>query len=720
MGNVWRSPVLIASVQPNTPINGTDNGTNNLDAPVLAAIGNDQMAMVYMQGGYANFPDLSYRSIVLQRVDPLGNTLGNTITITSSAVSPTLIGSVVSTPGVTALSNGSVAVSYTYGSYSTGTLRTDVFAKIVGPDGTVGPQLQLNTTAGNETNATIAQVAGGGFLAAWQDNVFSGPGNVGGDGSGSGISAQLFDAAGNKIGSQFTVNTTTAGSQTNPSATTLGNGNILVSWISGANVEAQIYTAAGVAVGSEITLSTAPGPGASVGYDKVVALSGGGFALVRDYTNTIIVALNPVIDVQVFDAAGTAVAPALQIDGVGTGYFITSIDAAAANDGGVTVTYSANDAIVGLTAVSRYHIESSGSLGDASTVTTTSSSTSTIGAAAIGMYGDGREQIIWEQHQPGFADTLQESIYDDRNTTTFYATALQPTVVGSTSNDLIYGSSGADTLYGYTGNDVLVGGAGNDIGYGGDGNDYFYAGAGNDTLFGGAGQDVLLGEGGNDALYGDDGDDVLFGGTGFNYLFGGSGSDILNGSGGAGPTDVNVMVGGDGSDFLYGGAGTNYFYGGTGVDTMVGGSGLNIFVSSGETDGDFIYGGSGQNYVYGSNGGDNVTGGAGVDVFLMGSGNDSITGGGGVDYAWGGGGSDTFILNDNTSGVMVIQDFNAGGVNDFVNFAGTSLHSFADVQTAAFYSPGINTTIVTDAAGNAVWLTGVAPGQLDASMFLFS
>ncbi|WP_244067723.1 calcium-binding protein [Bradyrhizobium sp. Ce-3] len=678
---------------------------------MLAVIGNDQMAMVYTQGGYANFPDLGYQSVVLQRVDPLGNTSGSPITIASSAVSPTQIGSIVSSPGVTALSNGSVAVSYTFGSYNAGTLRTDVFARIVAPDGTVGAEIKLNTIAGNETNAKIAAVAGGGFLAVWQDNIFSGPGNVGGDGAGSGISAQLFDAAGNKVGSQFTVNTLTAGSQTNPSATTLANGNILVSWISGANVEAQIYTPAGAAVGSEITLSTAPGPSASVGYDKVVALSGGGFALVRDYTNTIIAALNPVVDVQIFNAAGVAVAPALQIDGVGTGYFITSIDAAATTDGGVTVTYSANDAIVGVTSISRYHIASNGSLGDASTVTTSSIGTSTIGAGAIGVYGDGREQIIWEQHQPGFADTLQESIYDDRNTTTFFATATQPTAVGSISNDLIYGYAGADTLYGYTGNDVLVAQGGDDVGYGGDGNDYIYAGAGNDILYGDAGLDVLLGE---------DGNDVLYGGTGFNYLFGGNGNDIVVGSGGAGPSDVNVMYGDAGADLLYGGAGTNYFYGGAGVDTMYGGSGLNIFISSGESDGNVIYGGSGQNYVYGSNGGDTVTGGTGVDVFLMGSGNDSITGGGGVDYAWGGGGRDTFTINDSTPEVMVIQDFNAGGVNDLINFAGTSLHSFADVQAASFYVAGTNTTIITDAAGNAVWLTGVAPGHLDASMFQFS
>lgn len=78
------------------------------------------------------------------------------------------------------------------------------------------------------------------------------------------------------------------------------------------------------------------------------------------------------------------------------------------------------------------------------------------------------------------------------------------------------------------------------------------------------------------------------------------------------------------------------------------------------------------------------------------------------------------IINDTVPEVMVIQDFNVGGVRDVLNFSGTSLHSFADVQAASFYSPGINTTIVTDAAGSAAWLIGLAPGQLDAGMFRFS
>ncbi|WP_156929039.1 choice-of-anchor L domain-containing protein [Bradyrhizobium sp. th.b2] len=299
-------------------------------------------------------------------------------------------------------------------------------------------------------------------------------------------------------------------------------------------------------------------------------------------------------------------------------------------------------------------------------------------------------------------------------------TSASDILVGSTNNELfdagagndgIWGYGGSDLAYDGDGNDVSVMGSGNDQVFGGNGNDYAYLYGGNDTAYGGAGTDVLIGGGG---------DDVLVGDSGFNYLFGGDGNDILYGNGGTSPTDVNVMFGEAGSDVLIGGAGTNYFYGGAGVDSMYGGSGINIFISSGETDGNVISGGSGQNYVYGSNGGDTVTGGVSTDVFLMGSGSDVISGGGGVDYAWGGGGSDIFSISDTVPEVMVIQDFNTGGVNDIVNFAGTSLHSFADVQAASFYSAGINTTIITDAAGSAVWLIGKAPGDLNASMFSFS
>ncbi|MBR0800489.1 hypothetical protein JQ615_34495 [Bradyrhizobium jicamae] len=655
MGTLWRTPVLFWSVQPNPLANGSYNGSNSLSSVALAPFGVgaglDDMAVVYLQGGYSNYPDLSYGSIELQLVDPMGKALGNPQALASGGYSPNLVGSVVSTPGVTALSNGWIAVSYTAGSYNAGTLRTDVFATLVAPDGIPQMSAQLDSSVGNETNATITPTTGGGFLAVWQDNLVSGTGSAGGDGSGSGIDAQFFSFDGIGAG-QFRVDTLTAGDQRNPSAATLANGDFLVSWISGANVKAQTYTAGGVASGTETTLATAPGGGASVGYDKVVALSGGGFALVWDYTNSVIgTTENPVIDVQIFNAAGVAVGPENQIDGLGVGYFITSIDAAATSDGGVTVVYDDNDGFLGRTSVERYHILGDGSLADTSTITTSSSSATAAGGGAIGVYSDGRESIMWEQQQPSFADTLQEAIFDDRSMTTFYASAAQPVAVGSVSNDLIYGFNGPDTLIGGGGDDTIYGGSGTnliDLGntgssyaFGGSANDILYAGAGGaDVLHGSAGSDLLYGGGGTDWLYGDGGGiDEMFGGSGTNYLFG----DATN------PTDVEIMVGGSGVTVMTGGIGKNYFYGGTGAATIYGGAGLNIVSLGAETIGDTVYGGTGQNYIYGGAGPDLLEGGPGSNLIVGGNGTDLFYGGSGNSTMYGGTGNDIYVGGDGLS-----------------------------------------------------------------------
>lgn len=293
-------------------------------------------------------------------------------------------------------------------------------------------------------------------------------------------------------------------------------------------------------------------------------------------------------------------------------------------------------------------------------------------------------------------------------------------------DDVIYGSAHPDisrnigdpqtntrdVIYGYGGNDVIVLNVGSDEGRGGEGNDYIYAGAGNDTAYGDNGNDVLLGEAG---------DDTLYGGAGSNYLFGGDGADtIISGTGDVSRDGVNVLYGGAGADKLYGGGGTNYFYGGAGADTMTGGPGIDIFIASGESEGDDLWGADGRDYFYCSNGADQIHAGAGVDVILAADGNDMIDAGLGVDYAWGGAGNDIYVLNATTNGVIVINDFVAGGTDDAVQITSATVNSFAQAQAAMTYLAGINTTIVTLDAGTAVWFIGVNTLQLTAADFIFT
>src|SRR5207253_2446153 len=79
------------------------------------------------------------------------------------------------------------------------------------------------------------------------------------------------------VGSEFHVDTTTTGSQANPSVTALSDGGFLVSWSSdasgGTSVVGQRFSAAGAPVGSEFQINTQPG----ASFPDVTAVNGGGF-----------------------------------------------------------------------------------------------------------------------------------------------------------------------------------------------------------------------------------------------------------------------------------------------------------------------------------------------------------------------------------------------------------------------------------------------------------
>jgi hypothetical protein len=60
-----------------------------------------------------------------------------------------------------------------------------------------------------------------------------GVGGATGDDSGFAIKAQMFAASGDRIGSEFLVNTATIGGQLHPSITSLSNGGFVVSWVDG-------------------------------------------------------------------------------------------------------------------------------------------------------------------------------------------------------------------------------------------------------------------------------------------------------------------------------------------------------------------------------------------------------------------------------------------------------------------------------------------------------
>ena len=85
--------------------------------------------------------------------------------------------------------------------------------------------LQVNSAiSGTQADAGITGLPDGGFIVTWTSASASG------DTSSYGVAGQRFDASGNKIGTEFLVNTTTANQQKYPYVTALDDGDFVVAW----------------------------------------------------------------------------------------------------------------------------------------------------------------------------------------------------------------------------------------------------------------------------------------------------------------------------------------------------------------------------------------------------------------------------------------------------------------------------------------------------------
>jgi len=237
----------------------------------------------------------------------------------------------------------------------------------------------------------------------------------------------------------------------------------------------------------------------------------------------------------------------------------------------------------------------------------------------------------------------------------FFNSLFSSTPSDDDSGLVIDGTSAADRLSGGTKDDVLKGYGGNDKLFGNGGNDRLLGGSGDDTLKGGAGKDTLFGQWGNDTLEGGNLADTLKGGTGKDTLDGDQGNDKLFGDGG--------------NDELTGGAGK-----------------------------DKLWGGAGDDMLRGNGGNDKLDGGAGDDVLI------------------GGTGSDTFIFGRGADRIRDFDTDQAGEVIDLGDARG--IRNFADLisRHATDAKGGV---LISDVAGNSLFLKGIETTDLQADDFLF-
>ena len=150
-----------------------------------------------------------------------------------------------------------------------------VYGQIFDNEGSrINQEFKINTcTLYSQKFCAIAS-DGNNFLAAWQSNAQ--------DGSGYGIFAQLFDQSGNKIGSEFQINTSTAADQEFCDVSSNGR-NYLICWESKNtnNIHAQLIDLNGNKISSEFTLNESAG----IQYSPKISTDGTKY-IVSWYTET--------------------------------------------------------------------------------------------------------------------------------------------------------------------------------------------------------------------------------------------------------------------------------------------------------------------------------------------------------------------------------------------------------------------------------------------------
>ena len=708
--------------------------------------------------------DASGFAVKAQVFDAAGAMVGTEILVNTATANNQ------SAPKIAALSDGGFVVTWqdfsagvggATGDASSGAIKAQVFNAA---GAMVGTEILVNTaTANNQQTSQITALTNGGFVVTWQDSSF-GVGGATGDASGNAVKAQVFNAAGAKVGTEILVNTATTTHQSAPQITALSDGGFVVTWTdasagvggatgdtSGNAVKAQVFNAAGAKVGSEILVNTATANAQQLA--QITALSDGAFAITWQDSSLGVGgatgdASGPAIKTQIFRGTQWAVEQ-IPLDLQYIGFTLSDPDAADV----LTVTLSTDYGILTLDS-------SELSIGVDGSGTATLTLTGT--AAEIGqVIGDGAWggllTFTANTDTPPALATLTLTADDGAGgvavtsapiliTGTFdlaAATAGADAITGSAANETINGLDGDDTLDGGGGNDTLTGGAGLDSLIGGDGVDtarYFGNAVGvdanlgrgdareagvivdtfsgienltgsafNDVLIGNAGANYLDGGTGTDVLIGQGGDDLLFGGTGApNELYGGLGDDtyfvgandtVIENAGegtdtvstvpetyvlranvenltytgfvnfhGTGNASDNVLTSRTGADVLIGRGGNDVLNGGNGIDRAdyalaATGVTASLTLGTASDDGD---GGSdvlnGIENLGGSAFNDTLTGGAGVNVLTGGYGDDVLQGRGGNDQLFGGPGSDTASWAD--AGAAVTVRLNANSASD--------------------------------------------------------
>ncbi|MGX1089152.1 Ca2+-binding RTX toxin-like protein [Pseudomonas sp. AP3_22 TE3818] len=570
-------------------------------------------------------------------------------------------------PTITALANGGYVVAWQSDTFDD---MSDIAAQIYNANGVkVGSEFIVNTTRiGMQDSAEITALSDGGFVVSWS--------SYGQDGSGWGGYLQRYNASGAKVGVETRVSTTTQYDQDGPTVTGLADGGMMVVWEGNgkddtAGIFGQRFKADGSKSGAEVRINT------SVADDQtdpvVKVLSSGNYVVTwqsapDDGDGNDETDAPGDIYAQLFNAAGVKVGAETLVNTTTTGNQ-EEPNVTAMMNGGYLVTW-AGQGIGDANGIFSQLFNASGvKVGTETRINTTTTDNQLF--SQVTALADGGYVVAWESSKA----SGQVDVYTQR----FDANGNKvSSLTGDTlANTLIWTDAGSVIIDGGAGNDTLTGGRAND---------HLNGGAGNDSLNGAAGADRLIGGDGSDLYYVDNAGDIVSetnatastGGTDSVYSFLGAytlGDNIENlrllATGAANGTGNSL------NNVIDAGAGNNVLDGGAGIDTMsyayataavTANLGLTTAQATGGSGSDTLL--NFENLT-GSNFHDTLTGNAAANVLNGGLGNDSLNGAAGADRLIGGDGSDLYYV-DNAGDIVSETNATAstGGTDSVYSFLG--------------------------------------------------
>lgn len=501
------------------------------------------------------------------------------------------------------------------GSYS---LSSTFFTTTSPPTGVGSLIFNAQVVGGNDGSAGLdmAQLVGGNVAVVYYQQ------QIGeGDDDGRGVRLSVYDVAGVTVLAETVINSNTTGHQWQPSVAALATGGLVVAWQddNSGNITTQTRNASG---GAPVTVTIVDGGtesnpevasfkdgGYVVAYDSTSAAGDTSGKGVRVHWESVTGVTNGSLTVNT-TTSGDQTVPVVTTLPEGR-FFVVWVDASntegtggsgtalrgqlfKANVGGTAFEKDGSEILINTFTAADQIDPSVVTMADGRIMVSWTTSAGVLDPAAMGVSA----QILDPRESGLYLTGISKQWVGTQFVDVMTGTEIRNVLSGAGGNDFIWGFGESDTLQGGAGIDYLDGGEGADTILGGDDGDNLQGGGGSDYLVGGAGHDFLFGLDGDDVLYGD----AVVAEAGIDVMLGGAGNDALLGLAGS-----DVLYGDDGLDTLLGGAGVDWLFGGAGNDVLYG-----------EAEQDFIYGGTGTDYIFTGDGVDYTyfEAGAGTDVLV--------------------------------------------------------------------------------------------------------